>query len=296
MAKMEYRIDQLMAKQRFSVSFEVFPPKTENTVESVVSAARQIAELHPVFMSVTYGAGGGTSDYTVSLAKELQTTQNVPMMAHLTCITSDRARIQRQLQLMKDSGIQNILALRGDIPDGFELTEQHYRHAAELIHEIKEFDPSFCLGGACYPETHPEASGQEEDIRYLKEKVDAGLDFLVTQMFFDNAAFYSYMYQIREAGISAPVHPGIMPIVNAAQIKRTLKLSGSQLPQRFRRILDVFGNNPAAMRQAGIAYATDQIIDLFANGFRTVHVYSMNNPAVASAIMENLSEIMKVGF
>ncbi|MBR6477427.1 MAG: methylenetetrahydrofolate reductase, partial [Lachnospiraceae bacterium] len=146
--------------------------------------------------------------------------------------------------------------------------------------------------GACYPETHPEAETQQEDIRYLKEKVDAGMDFLITQMFFDNAAFYSYMYQLREAGIMVPVHPGIMPIVNATQVKRTLKLSGSMLPQRFRRILDTFGNTPDAMRQAGIAYATDQIIDLFANGFRTVHVYSMNNPTVAGAIMANLSDIL----
>ena len=287
------RISELVEKKPYSVSFEVFPPKTQDTVESVTTAARKIADLDPVFMSVTYGAGGGTSDYTVAVAKDLQDNKGIPMMAHLTCITSDRARIRDQLQKLQDAGIRNILALRGDIPEGFQPTELHYRHAIELVQEIKAFDDSFCVAGACYPEAHPEAATEAEDIAHLKEKVDAGLDFLVTQMFFDNAIFYSYMYRLREAGIRVPVHPGIMPIVNAAQVKRTLKLSGSQLPQRFRRIIDTFGSDPAAMRQAGIAYATDQIIDLFANGFRTVHVYSMNNPTVAAAIMDNLRDIIK---
>ena len=285
-------ISELIESRRYSISFEVFPPKTQDKMESVVGTVRQIADLKPVFMSVTYGAGGGTSDYTISIAKDIQEQKGVPMMAHLTCITSDKERIHSQLTKLKEAGIRNILALRGDVPEGFELTEVHYHHAVELVREIKAFDPSFCIGGACYPETHPEAKNQEEDLRYLKEKVDAGMDFLISQMFFDNNAFYSYMYQLREAGIKAPVHPGIMPIVNAKQMKRTLKLSGSMLPQRFRRILDVFGEDPAAMKQAGIAYATDQIIDLFANGFPTVHVYSMNNPSVAQAIMENVSRII----
>ncbi|MBE5862631.1 MAG: methylenetetrahydrofolate reductase [NAD(P)H] [Lachnospiraceae bacterium] len=288
------RINEILAEKNYSVSFEVFPPKTKDNMETVVTAARKIADLKPAFMSVTYGAGGGTSEYTVEIARQLQEEQGVPMMAHLTCITSDKETVDRQLVLLKEKGIQNILALRGDRPDGFEPTEKNFRHAIELVREIKEFDPNFCIAGACYPETHPEAETQQEDIKYLKEKVDAGMDFLITQMFFDNAAFYSYMYQLREAGIFVPVHPGIMPIVNATQMKRTLKLSGSQLPQRFRRILDTFGSTPECMRQAGIAYATDQIIDLFANGFRTVHVYSMNNPAVASAIMANLSKILEL--
>lgn len=286
------KINEIIGQRKYSVSFEVFPPKHKDNMDSVVEAAGKIADLHPVFMSVTYGAGGGTSDYTIEIARDLQENKGVPMMAHLTCITSDKDKIHEQLTLLRQNGIENILALRGDIPEGFEPTEINYRHAIELVREIKDFDSSFCIGGACYPETHPEANTQKEDIFYLKEKVEAGMDFLITQMFFDNAAFYSYMYQLREAGITVPVHPGIMPIVNATQMKRTLKLSGSQLPQRFRRILDTFGDTPSAMRQAGIAYATDQIIDLFANGFDTVHVYSMNNPAVAGAIMDNLSEII----
>ena len=286
------KISEIVESKRYSVSFEVFPPKTEDTRESVEKAARAIADLKPVFMSVTYGAGGGTSDYTVAIADDLQNNLGVPMMAHLTCITSSRDRIQDQLTKLKSKGIENILALRGDIPEGFELKEQSYHHAIELVRDIKSFDPDFCIAGACYPDTHPDAPNQKEDIRHLKEKVDAGMDFLITQMFFDNPVFYSYMYQLREAGVNVPVHPGIMPIVNAKQMKRTLKLSGTTLPERFRRILDAFGETPDAMRQAGIAYATDQIIDLFANGFRTVHVYSMNNPGVAKAILDNLSDIL----
>ena len=286
------KISKIVESKQYSVSFEVFPPKTEDTRESVTKAAREIAALGPIFMSVTYGAGGGTSEYTAEIAQDLQENCGVPMMAHLTCITSSRDHIQEQLKLLKSKGVDNILALRGDIPDGFELKEQNYHHAIELVRDIKTFDPDFCVAGACYPDTHPDSANQKEDIAHLKEKVDAGMDFLITQMFFDNPVFYSYMYKLREAGITVPVHPGIMPIVNARQMKRTLKLSGTTLPERFRRILDTFGDTESAMRQAGIAYATDQIIDLFANGIRTVHVYSMNNPGVAKAILDNLSEII----
>jgi len=286
------KISKIVESKQYSVSFEVFPPKTEDTRESVTRAAREIAALKPIFMSVTYGAGGGTSEYTAEIAHDLQANMGVPMMAHLTCITSSRDHIQEQLKLLKSKGVDNILALRGDIPDGFELKEQNYHHAIELVRDIKTFDPDFCVAGACYPDTHPDSANQKEDIAHLKEKVDAGMDFLITQMFFDNPVFYSYMYKLREAGITVPVHPGIMPIVNARQMKRTLKLSGTTLPERFRRILDTFGDTESAMRQAGIAYATDQIIDLFANGIRTVHVYSMNNPGVAKAILDNLSEII----
>lgn len=287
------KISEIVESRPYSVSFEVFPPKTEDARESVTKAAREIAALRPVFMSVTYGAGGGTSEYTAEIAHDLQENCGVPMMAHLTCITSTHDHIQDQLKLLKSKGVENILALRGDIPEGFELKEQNYHHAIELVQDIKAFDSGFCIAGACYPDTHPDAPNQKEDIRHLKEKVDAGMDFLITQMFFDNPVFYSYMYKLREAGITVPVHPGIMPIVNAKQMKRTLKLSGTTLPERFRRILDTFGETPDAMRQAGIAYATDQIIDLFANGFRTVHVYSMNVPGVAKAILENVSEIIR---
>lgn len=286
------KIRDLLTEDRYSISFEVFPPKTQDKYDTVEKATREIAALKPEFMSVTYGAGGGTSAYTVAIAKDLQERHNVPMMAHLTCITSDKEKIASQLALLKENGIENILALRGDIPDGFEMGEISYHYASELITEIKKHG-DFCIGGACYPETHPDAPSQRADIIHIKEKVDAGCEFLVTQMFFDNNIMYNYLYKLREAGVLVPVMPGIMPIVNASQMKRTIKLSGTQLPQRFIRILDTFGENKAAMRQAGIAYATEQIIDLYANGVKSIHVYSMNNPSVAKAIMDNLSEIIK---
>lgn len=286
------KIRELLKEDRYSISFEVFPPKTQDKYDTVEKATREIAALKPEFMSVTYGAGGGTSAYTVSIARDLQERHNVPMMAHLTCITSDAEKITSQLALLRDNGIENILALRGDIPEGFEMGEISYHYASELITEIKRHG-DFCIGGACYPETHPDAPSQPADIRHIKEKVDAGCEFLVTQMFFDNNIMYNYLYKLREAGVYVPVMPGIMPIVNASQMKRTIKLSGTQLPQRFIRILDTFGESKAAMKQAGIAYATEQIVDLYANGVKSIHVYSMNNPSVAGAIMDNLSEIIR---
>ncbi len=286
------KIRDFLHDDKYAISFEVFPPKTQDNYETVEKATREIATLNPEFMSVTYGAGGGTSAYTVSIAKDLQERHHVPMMAHLTCITSDHDRITSQLDLLKENGIENILALRGDIPEGFDMRDISYHYASELISDIKNHG-DFCIGGACYPETHPEALNQKEDIHHIKNKVDAGCEFLVTQMFFDNNILYNYLYKLREAGVTVPVMPGIMPIVNANQMKRTIKLSGTQLPPRFIRILDTFGENKAAMKQAGIAYATEQIIDLYANGVQKIHVYSMNNPSVAKAIMNNLSEILK---
>lgn len=285
------KIRELLAGDKFTLSFEVFPPKTQDNYESVEHATREIAALKPNFMSVTYGAGGGTSAYTVSIAKDLQELHNVPMLAHLTCITSTKEKIASQLQLLKENGIENIMALRGDIPDGFDVSDCSYHYASELIADIKAYG-DFCIGGACYPETHPDATTQKEDILNIKKKVDAGCEFLTTQMFFDNNILYNYLFKLREAGITVPVLPGIMPIVNANQMKRTLKLSGTQLPIRFVRILDTFGESKAAMRQAGIAYATEQIVDLYANGVKNIHVYSMNNPSVAEQIMKNVSDII----
>jgi len=203
--------------------------------------------------------------------------------------------VRERIEDIRRAGIQNVMALRGDIPAdklGEDRSLWHYRHAVELVRELKEIDPDFCIGGACYPEIHPESRNQKEDIFFLKEKVEAGCDFLTTQMFFDNNLLYNFLYKIREAGITVPILPGIMPITNAKQVERAISLSGSFVPQRFKSLVDAFGNDPAAMRQAGIAYATDQIIDLFANGLKTVHVYSMNKPDVAEAIMANLSDIL----
>ncbi len=274
-----------------SLSFEVFPPKTSDTFESIRSATEQIARLSPSYMSVTYGAGGGTSEYTVSIAANLQKNFGVNTVAHLSCISSTREGVAKQLRAIKDAGLENILALRGDIPAGQKL-DTPYRYASDLIPEIRAAG-DFCIGAACYPEGHPESDTQMEDIRHLREKVDAGCQYLVTQMFFDNNIFYNFLYKVRDAGISVPVIPGIMPVTNAAQLKNIIRLSGSNIPARFRYIVDRYGSNPAAMRQAGIAYTTEQIIDLYANGLNAVHVYSMNKADVAQQIQSNISEILK---
>ena len=277
------------------LSFEVFPPKTTTAFESVRHATEEIAKLKPSFMSVTYGAGGGTSQYTLDIAKNIKATYGVPTLAHLTCVSSTKETVHTMIERIKDAGIQNVMALRGDIPQD-RLDEDRsrwtYLHAIDLVRELKEADADFCIGGACYPEIHPESADSRADIRYLRAKVDAGCDFLTTQMFFDNNLLYNFLYKIREAGITVPVIPGIMPITNAKFLERSIKLSGSFVPQRFKSLVDKFGSDPEAMKQAGIAYATDQIIDLYANGITNVHVYSMNNPDVAQKIQGNLSAIL----
>ena len=289
------KIIDLLNSGRLSLSFEVFPPKTESNFESVKTATEEIARLKPAFMSVTYGAGGGTSKYTLDIAKNIKNTYGVPSLAHLTCVSSTKETVEERIRDIKAAGIQNVMALRGDIPAdrlGEDRSTWDYKHAAELVRELRGSDGDFCIGSACYPEIHPESTDQREDIKYLKEKVDAGCDFLTTQMFFDNNLLYNFLYKIREAGITVPIIPGIMPITNGNQVERAIKLSGSFMPWRFKALVDKFGTSPDAMKQAGIAYATDQIIDLFANGITNVHVYSMNKPDVAAAILNNLSDIL----
>ncbi|MBQ8196516.1 MAG: methylenetetrahydrofolate reductase [Clostridia bacterium] len=289
------KIIDLLTEEKLTLSFEVFPPKTESAFDSVRKATEEIAKLKPAFMSVTYGAGGGTSKYTLDIAKNILKEYGVPTLAHLTCVSSTKQTVKERIIDIKNSGIENVMALRGDIPKELENADRSdwdYQHAIDLIRELKEYSPDLCVGGACYPEIHPESVNQKEDIKYLKEKVDAGCDFLTTQMFFDNNLLYNFLYKIREAGITVPVMPGIMPITNANQVERAIKLSGSFMPQRFKSLVDKFGTNPDAMKQAGIIYATDQIIDLFANGIKNVHVYSMNKPDVAEKILTNLSSIL----
>ena len=289
------KLTELLNKDRLALSFEVFPPKTDTAFESVKAATEEIAKLHPAFMSVTYGAGGGTSRYTLDIAQNIKYRYGVPTLAHITCVSSTKETVRERIRDMQLSGIENVMALRGDLTPEMEKSDRSqwdYRHAVELIRDIKNSGANFCIGGACYPEIHPESANQKEDIRHLKEKVDAGCDFLTTQMFFDNHLLYNFLYKIREAGITVPIVPGIMPITNANQVERAIKLSGSFMPQRFKSLVDKFGTSPAAMKQAGIAYATDQIIDLFANGIKLVHVYSMNKPDVAQKILENLSDIL----
>ena len=290
------KISEILSKDRLTLSFEVFPPKTDASFDSIKAATEEIAALRPSFMSVTYGAGGGTSRYTLDIAKNIKEKYGVPTLAHLTCVSSSRETVRERIAEIKSAGIENIMALRGDIPAHLldaDRSGWDYHHAVELVRELREADAGLCIGAACYPEIHPESVNQKEDLKHLKEKVDAGCAFLTTQMFFDNNLLYNFLYKAREAGITVPVIPGVMPITNANQIDRAIKLSGSFMPQRFKSLVDKFGSSPEAMKQAGIAYATDQIIDLFANGITNVHVYSMNKPDVAMAIQRNLSNIIE---
>jgi len=289
------KIIETLCDDKLRISFEVFPPKADSAFESVKIATEEIAALKPAFMSVTYGAGGGTSKYTLDIAKNIKEEYSVSTIAHLTCISSTKETVKKQIENMKSAGIKNVLALRGDLTPELLASDRNtwqYKNAVDLVRELKASDGDFCIGGACYPEVHPESRNQKEDILYLKEKVDAGCDFLTTQMFFDNNLLYNFLYKIREKGITVPVIAGIMPITNANQVERAIKLSGSFMPNRFKSIVDKFGNDAEAMKQAGIAYATDQIIDLFANNITNVHVYSMNKPDVAKKILDNLSAII----
>ena len=288
------KIRDLITQDKATLSFEVFTPKKDTDLADVEAAALGIAAFKPDYMSVTYGAGGSTKGHTIQLAQEIQEKYDVPTIAHLTCVCASKEGIKTALADMKNAGIENILALRGDIPKNYDgQVFAEFSHASELVELIKETG-DFCVGGACYPEVHPDSANKHEDIIGLKKKVDAGCDYLTTQMFFDNNIFFNFMYRIREVGISVPIIPGIMPITRRVQVKNAVKLSGCNVPERFKSIVDAFGDTEAAMRQAGIAYATDQIIDLMANGVKHIHVYSMNKPEVAAGIQKNLSEILKI--
>lgn len=287
------KIRDIINGEKPTLSFEVFPPKKDTDFANVEAAAFGIAGLSPSYMSVTYGAGGSTKGHTIALAQAIQEKYNVPTIAHLTCVCANREGIKAALSELKSAGIENILALRGDIPKNYEgevLTD--FSHASELVKLIKE-SGDFCVGGACYPEVHPDSANRKEDILGLKRKVDAGCEYLTTQMFFDNNIFFNFMYRLREAGITVPIIPGIMPITRKGQVKNAVKLSGCNVPECFKNIVDRFGDSEEAMKQAGIAYATDQIIDLMANGVKNIHVYSMNKPEIAEGIQRNLSEILK---
>ena len=284
------KIIDIINGEKPCLSFEVFPPKTDDKYASVSQAVSDIAKLKPSYMSVTYGAGGGTSEYTARIASSLL-PMGVTPLAHLSCVSSTKKRIDEEIEKLRSLGIENILALRGDLPAGMDKENLEYRYAYELIEEIK-FYGDFCIGGACYPEGHPESVSIGKDIEYLKIKVNSGCEFLTTQMFFDNNILYNFLYRLLKAGVDVPVVAGIMPVTNANQVKRICAISGNTLPQKFLRIVERYGDNPAAMKQAGIAYAAEQIIDLYANGINAVHVYSMNNADVAYKIQNMLSDII----
>ena len=285
------KIIDILKNKRVTLSFEVFPPKTADAVPTALAAAEAIAALHPDFMSVTYGAGGGTSDFTVHIASAVKKTYGVEVMPHLTCLSSTKEKVTETLQDYKEAGFGTIMALRGDVPaDGTRKND--FEHATDLMQQIKSFDSSMTLGGACYPEGHPESPSLAADIENIRSKVDAGAQFLSTQMFFDNSLFYSYLNRLHAAGIDVPVLAGIMPITNKRILTRSLAMSGTAVPARYIAMVDAYGDSPEAMKQAGIAYATEQILDLYANGVRNVHVFAMNKPDVAKAISENIRPVL----
>lgn len=285
------KISELLSSEKIGISCELFPPKLGSQLANVKEVVKEMAGLKPAYMSITYGATGGTSEYTVDIANEIQNVNHIPALAHLTCASSGKEKVHEVIEELKEAHIENVLALRGDIPENADFTVQRdYKYASELIYDIKTRG-DFCIGGACYPEGHPEAKTMEEDLIHLKDKVDAGCDFLTTQMFFDNNIYYNFMYKVLQKNIKVPVIPGIMPVTNSGQIKKIISLSGNMVPPRFKAIVDRFADNPAAMRQAGIAYAAEQIIDLIANGVNHIHIYTMNKPGVAGEIFHQLSEI-----
>lgn len=284
------KIKDILSCGRPQVSFEVFPPRKDAPFEPVKEAVARLALQKPSFMSVTYGASGNAQANTSAIASFVQEC-GVPALAHLTCLTASREHIAEEIKMLRRANIENVLCLRGDLPkDMSEPPPSHFAHAVDLVRALRPSD--FCLGGACYPERHPDCAHMDDEIGYLREKVEAGLDFITTQMFFDNNIFYRYLAKLRDKGVTVPVIAGIMPVANGRQIERICRLSGTYLPSRFKAIVDRFGDNPAAMLDAGVAYATEQIVDLFANGVNAVHIYTMNRPEVAERIMANLRGIL----
>ena len=273
---------------RTNLSFEIFPPKADADFSTVQTAAQALSRCAPDFMSVTYGAGGGTSKNTVKIASFLQRDCSTLALAHLTCVSSTKEEVARVLDELTENGIENVLALRGDIPAGQDFPNPaHYRYATDLIEEIAKRG-GFCIGGACYPETHPNALSPADDIDNLRRKQDAGCSFLITQLFFDNNVFYEFLDRCAAAGVTVPILPGIMPVLNAGQIKRMCALSGASLTPKFSRMVAKYQNDPYAMQQAGVAYATEQITDLLSYNVAGIHLYTMNRPEIAMAIRSNI--------
>lgn len=290
------RIDKILSDDKLHISFEVFPQRYGQPIEPVLNTVKEISKLHPAFCSVTYGANGGASENTVKVASYIKNELNTPTLAHLTCVGSSKDDLDEKLVQLKENNIQNILALRGDIIDKEKFAnKEDLLYASELIEYIK-LNYDFCIGAACYPEVHPESKNQNEDINYLKLKQDMGADFITTQMFFDNSIFYNFMYKLRSAGVSIPVVAGIMPVTNVNQLKKIKELSNANIPSKFLSIADKFQDDKDSMKQAGIIYACNQIIDLISNGVNNIHIYTMNNASVAKQIMQNMSHIVNNKF
>lgn len=281
-------------KKKTVFSFEVFPPKKESGVETIYKTLEELKQLNPDFISVTYGAGGvGVANATtVDLCSKIKNEYGIETIAHLTCLYNTKEDIDRILEELKEKEIDNILALRGDVNPNFEL-KHDFRYASELTEYIMSKNMGFNVSGGCYPEVHQEAESMIADIKNLKKKIDAGADHLISQLFFDNNAFYDFIEKVRIAGIDVPIEAGIMPVTNKKQIERMVSMCGASIPAKLSKVLQRFGDNPEAMRDAGISYAIDQIIDLVANGVEGIHIYTMNDPYIAGKITKSVESIIK---
>ena len=275
-------------------SFEFFPPKSDEGEANLRRALRELAPLGPDFVSVTYGAGGTTRDRTVDIVASLRQEFGLEAMAHFTCVNSTVGELRSMLDRMRDAGIENVLALRGDPPDGQERwtkTEGGLEYSAQLV-SLLEDEYDFSIGAACFPETHIHAVDAATDLRHLKEKVDAGARFLITQLFFDNSAYYDFVARARDVGIDVPIIPGIMPITNVAQIQRFTALCGACIPDRLRHELELRADQPDAVESFGVAYATLQCADLLAHGAPGIHFYTLNRSPATRAILSALRALV----
>lgn len=282
------KITEIFAKKQTTISFEIFPPKLESSYDSVAQAALTLGSYSPDFMSVTYGAGGGTSANTGKIAQHIQETTGIPSLAHLTCISSSREHISSVITDLQSKNIHNILALRGDIPtDPYFVSPNHFTHASDLIAEIKRLG-NFCVGAACYPEGHPEENDRNKDVANLKLKIDAGCDFLTTQMFFDSDMMYSFLYRTQRCKIIIPIIAGIMPITSVTQIDKMITLSNARVPRKLEEIIKKYHDDSVSLKEAGIDFAIEQILDLLQNGIRGIHIYTMNKPDVAKKIIDGI--------
>ena len=289
------KIIEKFKENRPLISFEIFPPKPDYPIDTIFNTIDELYSLEPDFMSVTYGAGGSTKDRTVEISSYIQNKYNLTSNAHVTCISSSKEEVQNISKSLKEKNIQNVMALRGDYPkDSLSgLPVDRYNNSVELIEYFKQ-NTDFCIGAACYPEKHPDAKDLNADIDFLKRKMDAGADYLVTQLFFDNGMFYDFYDKAIKKGIYLPISVGIMPILNKRQITSIVRLTGNSIPNKFRRLLDKYENNPEALKEAGMSYAVSQIIDLLSWGVDGIHIYTMNKPSTARKILENISAIRSV--
>ena len=287
------KINKIFEKKNTTLSFEIFPPKRDGDIKTIYNTLDELAVLKPDYMSVTYGAAGSEKgDKTIKIASVIKNKYQIEALAHLTCVGATSKEISEILNRFKNENIENILALRGDIPIGKENEKREFGYASDLIKYIKK-NNDFTVGGACYPEPHIESKSRISDIINLKKKVDNGADFLVTQLFFDNNYYYDFMKDIRSIDINVPVTVGIMPAINKRQIERMIKMCGTTLPVKFKKIFDKYEDNPEALKDAGIAYASEQIIDLISSGVDGIHLYVMNKPEIAKRLVKNIGGILK---